>query len=167
MHSYCLHIRVDTISLRLSLPLGYENEGSVTSRDFMTSSCQFPFTYNGVQYHRCARDPNDLPICQIATNQFALCQSSSIEGVRRLFPRFQLAYNQLTVQHSIDNQTIDVVYQYTNCDTGTLIRVLPASVSLVLSSFIEQHTKFFVCFLSLAWECHFDQHSLACDRWHL
>ena len=138
-------LKIDTISLRLSLPLGYENEGSLSSRDQSTtsSSCQFPFTYNGVEYHRCARGPNDLPICQIATNQFVRCQSSSIEGVRRLFPRFQLANNQFTVQHSIDNQTIDIVYRYTNCDTGALIQVHPASVSPFLL-LIDQYTTFFV-----------------------
>jgi hypothetical protein len=127
-------IIIDTITVRTALPTGYEDESLYPIDEPSSSySCVFPFYYNGQQYSACTLDNNNLPICANGQNQTYQCQSSSIEGVRRLYPKHQLVYNTLQVAFSSSNQTIDVSYRYSDCSTPTLIVPIPVSVNFSIS----------------------------------
>ncbi|CAM2722167.1 unnamed protein product [Rotaria socialis] len=127
-------IMVDTVTVRSSLPIGYEDrslypiDGASNS-----SSCTFPFYYNGQPYSACTLDNNNLPICGNALNQTFLCQSSSIEGVRRLYPKRQLVYNTLQVAYNPMNFTVNISFRYSDCSSPSSISTLPAASSIVTS----------------------------------
>lgn len=155
---------IDTVTLRTSLPSGYEAEDQVYARDQnVYSNCTFPFTYNGRSYSRCALDDSNLPICAIATNQTSFCTSSTIEGVRRLYPKFQLLYNSLTINHVASNHTIDVSFRYLGCYSPTLIKPIPSSVSglFVATKNIIETILFLVC------KRHFGDNSLSATERYL
>ena len=124
-------VMFDTVTLRKTIPDGYENEAKIMSSDQSASNaCTFPFKYNGESYSRCIIiDEGNLPVCLSSTNQIYYCQSSSIEGVRRFYPKYQLFYNSLQIRHTPLNRTIDISFQYTTCRSPTLIKALPAIVS--------------------------------------
>jgi hypothetical protein len=122
-------IMIDTITIRTSLPIGYEPQNLYPiDEPSPPYSCVFPFNYNGQQYSACTLDNNTMPICVDSQNQTHECQSSSIEGVRRLYPKHQLVYNTLNVSYSPSNQTIDVSFRYSDCAIPTLIVPSPVSV---------------------------------------
>lgn len=119
----------DTVTLRTARPNGYEDENQVSSRDqSATNACTFPFTYNEQSYSRCVLNDENLPICRSSTNQTYYCHSSSIEGVRRFYPKYQLLYNSLQIRHTPSNRTISIFFQYTTCRPPALINALPAIV---------------------------------------
>ena len=130
LQSFLADVMFDTVTLRTEEPpIGYEDEYIISSTDQASSNpCVFPFLYNGQYYNKCTLDENDLPICRSTSGQTFYCQSSSIEGVRRLFPKYQLLSNQFNVKHLVDNRTIDVSFRYTDCNTPTLIKPLPSNV---------------------------------------
>ena len=104
--------RFDTVTLRSNLPFGYESESFVDASDQSASNlCTFPFRYKGVSYNKCTLDERQSPICVSATNQTFVCQSSSLEGLRRLFPKYQLLPNSLNVTHLRANRTIDLSFR--------------------------------------------------------
>jgi len=122
-------IMIDTVTVRTSLPIGYEDRSLYPIDQASNSSaCVFPFYYNGQSYTSCTLDINNLPICADASNQTYSCQSVSIEGVRRLYPKRQLVYNTLQVNHNRNTSTIDVTFRYSDCSTPTLISILPSTV---------------------------------------
>ncbi|CAF1649012.1 unnamed protein product, partial [Didymodactylos carnosus] len=88
-------IKIDAVSLRNTLPLGYEQPSLYPTIDQSSTSCVFPFTYNGKNRTSCMLDNNDLPICTDANSNVYTCVSSSIESFRRLYPQHQLIYNSL------------------------------------------------------------------------
>ena len=90
-------IYLDAVSIRSQLPQGYEDENTYPIDQSINASCVFPFYYNGNSYSACTLDNNNLPICVDSTNRTHQCKSSSIEGVRRLYPKHQLLYNTLQV----------------------------------------------------------------------
>ena len=120
----------DTVTLRTSEPIIYEGDYDISTIDQASAnSCTFPFSYNGQSYNKCTLDENNVPICRSASGQKLDCQSSSIEGVQRLFPKYQLLNDQFNITHLNDNHTIDVSFRYTDCKSPTLIKSLPSSVS--------------------------------------
>jgi hypothetical protein len=122
-------IMVDTITIRTSLPIGYEAQNLYPiDEPSPPYSCVFPFYYNGQQYSACTLDNNSMPICVDSQNQTHECQSSSIEGVRRLYPKHQLVYDTLNVSYSPSTQTIDVSFRYSDCVSPALIVPSPVSV---------------------------------------
>lgn len=128
-------IIVDTVTLRTSLPIGYEDRRLYPiDRAANSSACTFPFNYNGQSFSTCTLDNNSMPICGNAFNETFQCQSSSIEGVRRLYPKRQLVYNTLRVVYSPTNSTINVSFRYSDCSSPTLISTLPATVRNKVSS---------------------------------
>ncbi|CAF1377186.1 unnamed protein product, partial [Adineta steineri] len=125
-------ITIDTVTIRTSLPNGYEDVSSYPIDQSASSSCVFPFYYNGQQYSKCILNPNNnLPICADASNQTYECSSSSIEGVRRLYPKHQLVYNTLKVVYTSNNNTIDVSYRYSDCFRPALIVSYPISSTTI------------------------------------
>ncbi len=121
---------IDTITIRTSLPNGYEDVSLYPIDQSSSSSCVFPFYYNGKEYSTCILNNNNLPICADSTNQTYPCQSSSIEGVRRLYPKHQLVYNTLKVSSTSNNNTIDVSYRYSDCFQPALIVPYPNLVKI-------------------------------------
>lgn len=123
-------IMIDTVTVRTSLPIGYEDR-SLYPIDLSSNSstCVFPFYYNGQSYTSCTLDNNNLPICADTSNQTYPCQSSSIEGVRRLYPKRQLLYNTLQVNHNRNTSTIAFTFRYSDCSTPALMSILPSTVS--------------------------------------
>jgi hypothetical protein len=122
-------ISIDVVTVRMALPIGYEPQSLYPIDQTNTSSCVFPFIYNGQSYSACTLDNNDMPICLDSQNQTNQCQSSSIEGVRRLYPEHQLVYNTLQVVYTPVTSTIDVSFRYSDCVTPAFIQALPSSVS--------------------------------------
>lgn len=121
---------IDTVTLRSSLPIGYEESEIIYLADqSSTGPCTFPFTYNGRNYSTCILDEAKLPICGSTLNQKIYCQNSSIEGVRRLYPNYQFLSNSLSVTHLPTNRMIDIVFRYTACMSPSLVEILPPGVS--------------------------------------
>ncbi|CAF3925163.1 unnamed protein product [Rotaria sp. Silwood2] len=127
-------IMIDTVTVRTVLPIGYEDQ-SLYPIDGASnfSSCNFPFYYNGESYSACTLDNNSMAICANILNQTFQCQSSSIEGVRRLYPKRQLVYNTLQVAYTPVNSTINISFRYSDCSSPTLFSTLPATSSIVTS----------------------------------
>ena len=124
-----LTVMIDTVSLRNVLPIGYENDLALNWTDRSAiGQCSFPFNYNGKSYSSCVLDENNEPICGINGNRKYYCQNSSIEGVRRLFPKYQLLQNSLLINHLQSNQTIDLSFRYTQCQSPSLIKLRPSNV---------------------------------------
>jgi hypothetical protein len=123
-------ILLDTVTLRTAMPMGYEDAYAISMTDQSSSNqCTFPFLYNGLNYYTCTLNDNKLPICGSTSNQTYYCQSSSIEGVRRLYPKYQLLNNLISITHTAINHTIDISFRYTACNLPTLIKSLPSTVS--------------------------------------
>lgn len=123
-------VMIDTVTLRNAEPIGYEDDTILPWTEKSTSGpCVFPFVYNGKSYSTCALDENNQPICGLNGNQQFLCHNSSIEGVRRLFPKYQLLQSSLQINHDANNHTIGVSFRYASCMSPSLIKVLPATVS--------------------------------------
>ncbi|CAF3664415.1 unnamed protein product [Rotaria sordida] len=125
-------IIIDTVSIRTTLPYGYDNINSYPNVRSLNSSCIFPFYYNEKSYSTCTLNENNLPICADNLNQTYSCFSSAIEGVRRLYPKHQLVYNTLKVQYTPNNSTINVNFRYSDCTNPSLLnaiisRITPAS----------------------------------------
>ncbi|CAM4971603.1 unnamed protein product [Rotaria socialis] len=124
----------DTVTLRNSMPNGYEDETVANTTDqSSTNQCTFPFVYNNRAYTRCTIDESNMPICGLTSNTTSYCQNSSIGGVRRLYPKYQLIYNSLSVTHSSPSHTIDILFRYTACASPTLIEPLPSTIANVTS----------------------------------
>ncbi|CAF3361993.1 unnamed protein product [Rotaria sp. Silwood1] len=134
LNSYPFGSMFDTVTLRTSVPNGYEDQDTVTTTDQSSSGqCTFPFVYNGQTYFTCTLDENNMPICGSISNTTFYCQNSSIEGVRRLYPKYQLLYNSLNVTHSSVNKMINISFRYTSCASPTLIEPLPPTIANVTS----------------------------------
>nr|ACD54600.1 fibrocystin-like protein [Adineta vaga] len=124
----------DTVTLRTNYPFGYEDADIISISDQSASNpCTFPFVYNGKSYTRCTLNEENIPICRSSTNETYYCQNSSIEGVRRFYPQYQLLYNSLRINHSSRNRTIDISFQYTTCRSPTMIKTLPSTFANVTS----------------------------------
>ncbi|CAF3592631.1 unnamed protein product [Rotaria sordida] len=108
-------IYIDTVSIRTALPQGYEDINTYPIDQSINSSCVFPFYYNGNSYPACTLDNNSRPICADINNGTYQCKSSSIEGVRRLYPKHQLSYNTLQVAYSSINSQITTNFRYSDC----------------------------------------------------
>ncbi|CAF3272452.1 unnamed protein product [Rotaria sp. Silwood2] len=127
-------VMIDTVTLRDSLPIGYEEDNMIMSTDqSSTGLCRFPFFYNGQNHSSCILDEDNMPICGLTPNTKFYCQNSSIEGVRRLFPKYQLLDNSFHIAHSTMNHTIDIFFRYTACMSPSLIEVLPPTVGQAIS----------------------------------
>lgn len=125
-----LSIMIDTVTLRSDLPIGYEDDTTIMSTDQSSGGpCTFPFFYNGKNHSSCVLDENNLPICGLTSTSKFYCQNSSIEGVRRLYPKYQLLDNSFQPNHTPANHTIDISFRYTSCMSPSLIKVLPPTVS--------------------------------------
>jgi hypothetical protein len=125
-----LSIMIDTVTLRNDLPIGYEDDNTIMSTDQSSQGpCTFPFFYNGKNHSSCVLDNNNMPICGLISNIKIYCQNSSIEGVRRLYPTYQLLDNSFQVNHTAATHTIDISFRYTACMSPSLIRVVPPTVS--------------------------------------
>ena len=124
-------IFVDSVTLRISLPVGYEDVTTYpVDQPASPSSCTFPFTYNGNSYQACTLDNNSLPICvNMNTNVTYSCQVSSIEGVRRLYPKHQLVYNTLAVAYTTSPQRVTATFRYSDCVNPALIVPYPSAVN--------------------------------------
>ncbi|UJR08495.1 hypothetical protein I4U23_012761 [Adineta vaga] len=119
-------VLIDTVTLRTSKPFKYENEYLLDMYD-QSSSCTFPFYYNGRNHTRCILNDEGLPICRSSTNAIHYCQRSSVEGIRRLYPKYQLLDNSISINHLPQNRTIDISFRYTECNSPSLIKAFPAS----------------------------------------
>ncbi|CAF3773837.1 unnamed protein product [Rotaria sp. Silwood1] len=127
-------VMIDTVTLRDSLPVGYEEDNMIMSTDqSSTGLCRFPFVYNGQNRSSCILDEDYMPICGLTPNTKFYCQNSSIEGVRRLFPKYQLLDNSFQITLSAMSHTIDISFRYTACMSPSLIEVLPPTVGQVIS----------------------------------
>ena len=125
-----LSIMIDTVTLRNDVPIGYEDDITINSTDqSSTGPCTFPFSYNGKSHSACILDNNNQPICGLNSNKSFFCQNSSIEGIRRLYPKYQLLQNLFQVNHSPATHTIDISFRYTACMSPSLAKVIPPSVS--------------------------------------
>ncbi|CAM4838515.1 unnamed protein product [Rotaria magnacalcarata] len=127
-------IMIDTVTLRTSLPTGYEEDSIILSTDQSSSGvCSFPFFYNNQNHSSCILDADAMPICGLTSNVTYYCQNSSIEGVRRLYPKYQLLYNSFSITFLMSNRTIDISFRYTSCMSPSLIEVLPSITGQVIS----------------------------------
>jgi len=124
-------IFLDTISIRTALPVGYEDSSSYPVDQSANSSCVFPFNLNGNSYTACTLNSNNIPVCANALNQTFQCQSSSIEGVRRLYPKHQLVSNSLQVTYVPLTATITVAFRYSTCTAPTLFVAWPSTSTTV------------------------------------
>lgn len=134
-------IFIDAVTVRNALPTGYEDITQYPIDQSSNGLCVFPFTYNGKTYTACTLDNNNMPICGDNNNNTYQCRSSSIEGVRRLFPQHQLSYNTLQVTYTPSSSQIAVSFRYSDCSAPSLITSSPSSVrfsslsSLIIYSF--------------------------------
>lgn len=124
-------VRFDTVSLRTSLPEGYEEQYyiSISDQSSVNGGCSFPFSYQGQQFYKCTLDDKQLPFCFSSSNQKLFCESSSIEGVRRFIPKYPLLPQSLSAIHNSSNKTLDVFFRYTDCATPSLTKIHPSTVS--------------------------------------
>jgi hypothetical protein len=125
-------IFLDAVSIRTALPTGYEDISTYPIDQSANSLCVFPFYYNGNSYPACTLDSNNMPICADSNNQTYECQSSSIEGVRRLYPKHQLVYNTLSVTYTPGSPQITTNFRYSDCAHPTLLVPSPPSVNTFL-----------------------------------
>lgn len=122
--------KIDTLTLRTSIPQGYEETNNIKSSDqSLWNDCTFPFIYKGRKYYKCILDENNLPICASASNKIYYCSKSSIEGVRRFYPKYKFLDDSLRIEHTKSNHTIDISFRYSDCSSPTLIKVFPDTVS--------------------------------------
>lgn len=136
-------VMIDTVSLRNVLPIGYEDDLALNWTDRSSiGQCSFPFNYRGKTYSSCVLDENNDPICGFNGNIKYYCQNSSIEGLRRLFPKYQLLDNSLQINHLQFNQTIDFSFRYTQCQSPSLIKLQPSNVCFFISF---EENIFFLC----------------------
>ncbi|CAF3637436.1 unnamed protein product [Rotaria sp. Silwood1] len=126
-------IYIDTVSIRTALPQGYEDISTNPIDQSINSSCVFPFYYNKNSYTACTLDNNSIPICADSMNQTYQCKSSSIEGVRRLYPKHQLIYNTLQVTYSSVNSQITTSFRYNDCSRPSLFVSWPSSSATITS----------------------------------
>ncbi|CAF3091006.1 unnamed protein product [Rotaria socialis] len=120
-------ISIDAVTVRTALPIGYEPQSLHPIDQTNISSCVFPFIYNGQSYSACTLGNNEIPICLDRQNNTNQCQSTSIEGARRLYPEHQLVYNTLQVAYTPSTSTINVSFRYGDCSTPSLIQSLPST----------------------------------------
>ena len=140
-----LSIMIDTVTLRTDFPLGYEDNTAINSTDISDAGpCTFPFFYNGKNHSSCVLDDTNQPICGLTSNTRFYCQNSSIEGVRRLYPKYQLLNNSFHVNHSPANHTIDISFRYTQCMSPSLVQLFPPNVSEGYFSSIHCEIFFFL-----------------------
>ena len=123
-------IFIDAVTVRSGFPLGYEDVSSYPIDQSTNSSCVFPFNYNGQTYSTCTLDNNNIPICVDSLNRTLQCRSSSIEGVRRLYPKHQLVYNTLQVTYTPSTPSIAVAFRYSDCSAPALFTSSPSSVCI-------------------------------------
>lgn len=124
--------RFDTITLRTNLPFGYEDQYRIASMDQgRERDCTFPFEYDGTYYGACINDMNNVPFCRNSMNQTRVCVSSSIEGLRRMQPKYKLKDVSLDITHSPQNQTVEISFIYPNCQEAKLLRIYPSKVSFL------------------------------------
>ncbi|CAF4003686.1 unnamed protein product, partial [Rotaria magnacalcarata] len=129
-----LTIMIDTVTLRTDQPIGYEDSNILTETDISgLGPCTFPFNYNGQNYFSCVLDDQNQPICGLTNNTRLYCQNSSIEGVRRLFPKYQMLRSSFQVTHVPAQQTIDISFRYAACMSPSLISVVPPNIGQVTS----------------------------------
>ena len=138
-------IFIDAVTIRSSFPIGYEDANSYPVDQSANSSCVFPFNYNGQSYSACTLDNNSLPICADNLNRTVQCRSSSIEGVRRLYPKHQLVYNTLQVTYSPPTPTITVAFRYSDCSVATLFTSWPVTVRSIHWRETFTQLTFFSC----------------------
>lgn len=137
-------VMIDTVSLRNNLPIGYEDDLVLNYTDRSAiGQCSFPFSYQGKSYSSCVLDENNDPICGLNGNIKYYCQNSSIEGLRRLFPKYQLLDNSLQINHLQSNQTIHFSFRYTQCQSPSLIKLKPTIVCLNFS-FQQSSSSFYL-----------------------
>ena len=127
-------IFIDTVSVRANLPQGYEDTNKYPIDQSINSSCVFPFHYNGNSYTACTLDNNNIPICADSSNRTYQCNSSSIEGVRRLYPKHQLVYDTLRLTHTSNSSQIIVDFRYSDCAKPTLFVASPSTVNFYFFS---------------------------------
>ncbi len=123
-------IFIDAVTVRTALPNGYEDTSSFPIDQSATSSCVFPFYYNGNSYPACTLDSNNMPICADANNATYQCQSSSIEGVRRLYPKHQLVYNTLQLTYAPSSSQFTVTFRYNDCANPSALVPWPSTVNI-------------------------------------
>jgi hypothetical protein len=123
-------IFIDAVTIRTALPNGYEDPSTFPIDQSANSSCVFPFYYNGNSYPACTLDNNNMPICADSHNQTYPCQSSSIEGVRRLYPKHQLVYNTLKLTYTASSSLFTVKFRYSDCTNPTQIVPWPSTVNI-------------------------------------
>ena len=123
-------IFIDAVSIRISFPNGYEDPSSFPIDQSATSSCVFPFYYNGNSYPACTLDSNNIPICADANNVTYQCKSSSIEGVRRLYPNHQLVYNTLKLTYAPSSSQFTVTFRYNDCANPSALVPWPSTVNI-------------------------------------
>jgi hypothetical protein len=121
-------IYLDAVTIRSALPLGYESTTMYPVDQSANGSCVFPFTYNSKTYQACTLDNNGIPVCAGANGAVYQCAQSSIEGVRRVYPKHQLVYNTLSVAYVPSSSQITTTFRYTDCQTPTQFVPWPASV---------------------------------------
>jgi hypothetical protein len=121
-------IYLDAVTIRTALPVGYEATTTYPVDQSANGSCVFPFNYNGKTYQACTLDSNNLPICADSNNNVYQCAMSSIEGVRRLYPKHQLVHNTLSVAYVPARSQITTTFRYSDCDTPTQFVPWPSSV---------------------------------------
>ena len=123
-------IFLDAVTIRSSLPLGYETTTNYPVDQSANGSCVFPFTYNGKTYQACTLDNNGVPVCASANGAVYQCAQSSIEGVRRVYPKHQLVYNSLSVAYVASSSQITTSFRYADCQTPTQFVPWPATVNI-------------------------------------
>lgn len=119
---------LDAITVRTALPIGYEASTTYPVDQSANGSCVFPFNYNGKRYQACTLDNNGLPICADSNNVTYQCAVSSIEGVRRVYPKHQLTYNSLAVTYTPGSSQITTAFRYSDCQQPTQFVPWPSTV---------------------------------------